>query len=209
MVRPGAYDRAMVRRTGLPRCDGCGVIPRRCVCKAVGRCELPWPMLVVQHAKEGHRPTNTVRLLSRVVADCRVVPFALIDRPWSAELLGEPHAARWVLFPGANATLLDPASLTALVEARAPLVVLDGSWRQAGRMMRRGTGLNTLPHFALPPGPPSRWSVRRAPHVGQLCTLEAIVRLASLLPDPEPARILEDAFLRLHAAQTGVALPLA
>lgn len=199
----------MVRRTRLDRCEGCGVVVPRCVCAGLEKCELPFPLVVVQHGKERSKPTNTVRLLARVVADCRVVRFALQERPWAAELLGAPDPRRWLLFPGPHARTLDRASVAELAAQRAPLVVVDGSWRQAGRMVRRGAGLAELPSYSLPPGAPSRWSVRHAPRVEQLCTFESMVRLAQLLDDPRPAQALDAAFARLIAAQVNAPTPLA
>ncbi len=199
----------MVRRTTRPRCASCGLIDVRCLCRDLVRCRLPWSLLIVQHGKEGAKPTNTARLLSAVVEGTRVIPFARRDRPWDSAQLGAAGGAGFLLHPGAGATVLDRATVAGLAARGGTLVVVDGSWRQAGRMIRRGAGLDELPRFALPAGPPSRWTVRRAPRDGLVSTFEAVVRLAALLDDPRPHAVLEATFVRLLAAQTAVALPLA
>ncbi len=41
------------------------------------------------------------------------------------------------------------------------LILVDGTWRQAGRIVRRADGVADLPRVSLPHGGPSRWRVRR------------------------------------------------
>jgi DTW domain-containing protein YfiP len=190
-------------RSARPRCGGCGLLDFRCVCGDLPRVALPFRLLVVQHGKEGAKPTNTARLLPRVVEGCRIVTYATRERPWSAELLRGDAAdeRRVLLFPAEGAETLDRATVAGFAEAPHCLVVLDGTWRQAGRLARRADGLADLPRVALPPGAPSRWSVRRAPRDGCLSTFDAVVRVAQLLPDRGTAAALERAWERLLAAQ--------
>jgi DTW domain-containing protein YfiP len=199
----------VVRRTSRLRCVICGLIDVRCICSGLDRCRLPWRLVIVQHGKEGAKPTNTARLLAAVVLHSRLLPFATRTTPWSRERLGAADEPRFLLHPGEDATPLDRARVSELARIGGALVIVDGSWRQSGRMVRRGDGLRELPRFALPAGPPSRWTVRRAPRAGFVSTLESVVRLAALLDDPEPHRVLEATLLRLLAAQNAVSVPLA
>lgn len=198
----------MVRRTTRPRCACCGLIDARCLCRELPRCRLPWRLLIVQHGKEAGKPTNTARLLAATVDGARLTPFATRDQPWDSARLAAGDAPRFLLHPLATAVVLDRATVAALAARGGTLVMVDGSWRQAGRMIRRG-GLDALPSYRLPVGSPSRWTVRRAPGEGLVSTFEAVVRLAALLDDPRPHAVLEATFQRLLAAQTAVSLPLA
>lgn len=191
----------MPRRTKQVRCEGCGLIPERCLCAQLPRVPLPWRLLVLQHRREARKPTNTARPLVRAVANASLVTVATRERPWSRSLLGPAGERRVLLHPGPGASVVTREELRSWREVPTCVVVVDGTWRQAGRIARRKEGLLELPRFELPPGGPSRWTARRAPRPDQLCTFETLVRLVALDPGLDPARELESAFLRLVAAQ--------
>jgi len=53
------------------------------------------------------------------------------------------------------------------------LVLLDGTWRQAHRLLHAHPGLQRLPRWPLASPPPSRYAVRKARREDQRSTLEA------------------------------------
>lgn len=204
----------MPRRTLQRRCDGCGLIPGRCLCDKVGRVRLPWRLLIVQHVKEAAKPTNTARLLARVVEECTIVPLGGAERPWTADRLGPHGEQRLLLFPSPTARVLDAQSLVSLASSGSPaaptcFVLLDATWRLAARMARHAEGIAELPRVQLPPGAPSRWNTRKAPRPDQLCTFETVVRLAALAPQRCDVRALATAFELLLAAQSDSTDPVA
>jgi DTW domain-containing protein YfiP len=95
-----------------------------------------------------------------------------------------------VLFPG-------PAPGPA---APAPerIVVLDGSWSQARRMLQRIPALRALPRLALaPPAPaPGAPRLRRPTVDGGVSTIEAMALALARLGEPDAAAGLD----RLYAA---------
>lgn len=191
----------MPRRTKQVRCDGCGLIPGRCLCAQLPRLRLPWRLLVLQHRRETRKPTNTARLLVRAVEGAALVTVATRERPWSRSLLGPAGERRVLLYPGPGASVVTRDEMRSWRERPTCVVLVDGTWRQAGRIARREEGVAELPRLELPPGGPSRWPMRRAPRPDQLSTFETFVRLVALDPGLDPARELESAFLRLLAAQ--------
>lgn len=70
------------------------------------------------------------------------------------------------------------------VDNSALLIVPDGTWRKAGKILHRNPVLQTLPRLALRQGEPSRYRIRKAPHTAAVSTIEAIVRTLSAL-EPE------------------------
>jgi len=65
------------------------------------------------------------------------------------------------------------------------LVVPDGNWKQASRAVDRDPAAIGAEKVTLPPGPPSRYRLRRLPHPGALSTFEAIARALAILEYPE------------------------
>lgn len=172
------------------RCDRCTRPLSHCLCAHVHAVSHRTAVLVLQHPDEAQHPFNTARLavLGLTNAQCWVgeVFDALPTRLAQAQ---RPA----LLFPGPGARLLRDDDTAALhVSGHGPLadgtpdllVVPDGTWRQAGRLVRTNPVLLALPRLALPVAAPSRYRVRRASRPEAVSTLEAIVRSLALL---EPA----------------------
>ena len=86
-----------------------------------------------------------------------------------------------MLFPAPGARELVPADVAV---RGLVLLVPDGSWTQARKAIRRDPALAGVETVTLPPGPPSRYRLRRSPRDGGLCTLEAIARALAILEGP-------------------------
>lgn len=186
------------RKKRKPRCPGCGLWPTLCACDRLPTVEIATPIVLVQHVGERFKPTNTGRLLERMVPSLRVTHFPLRDIPFD-EMPFEIADVDWrVLFPREDAVTLRPgapqAGLEVLPGKRPGFVVLDGTWHQCSRMSRRVPRARDLPCVALPPGPPSIWTVRRQHHLQGLCTFEAALRLLELFEPPERTEPLKRAF---------------
>jgi hypothetical protein len=54
------------------------------------------------------------------------------------------------------------------------LIVLDGTWWQARKLLRRNPALARLPQLRLAPAAPSRYRIRREPHEHCVATIEAL-----------------------------------
>jgi DTW domain-containing protein YfiP len=154
-------------------CAGCGRPPVVCVCAHVTPMRTRTRVLILQHPRERHVPINTVRLARLSLPDAilrRAVTFdddEVVNDVLSGRDGGPPP---YLLFPGPNA--LD------LADARPPgpitLIVLDGTWWQAGKLLRRNPRLAALPQLRLAPAAPSRYRIRREPHDHCVATIEAI-----------------------------------
>jgi hypothetical protein len=99
------------------------------------------------------------------------------------ELAALPGTA--LLFPGEGG--LDPAAL----RGRAPsaVIVVDGTWQQARKIIKRNPFLLTLPRVGLAPDRPSNYRIRAEPSAECVSTIEAIVHLLGTLEDA-PERFL-------------------
>ena len=134
-------------------------------------------MVIVMHHVETRRASNTGRLAARILgADVRLrgtrtpIPRAPM-----------PEGRRLLLFPAATARVLREED-----GRRGPvvLVVPDGNWKQASRVMHRDEDAIGAEIVTLPAGPPSRYRLRRRPNEGALSTFEAIARALAILEDP-------------------------
>src|SRR5690606_2384750 len=109
-------------------------------------------VLLLQHPDEAAHPLNTARLVALGLRGARLWVGEHFDT-----LSGELAAAAQrplLLFPGAPA--VEPSTwITAQPGIPTLLVVLDGTWRRARRLLRLNPVLDTLPRLALQPQTPS------------------------------------------------------
>jgi DTW domain-containing protein YfiP len=156
--------------------------------------------LVVHHV-EARKPSNTGRLAHLVLGGSTLRVRGLRD----ADALPSPPAGRrLVLYPGRDARVLSPgdAGGDALT-----LLVPDGSWEQARRMVRRDPWLRDGELVCLPDVGPSRYRLRRTARTDALCTFEAVARALGVLEGVEFERTLLgvlDAFVARTLALRGV-----
>lgn len=104
-----------------------------------------------------------------------------------------------VLFPSDGAAVLTPEMVEPSPGRRVAFVLIDGTWHQASRMSHRIVALRGMTHVQLPPGPPSSWSIRNPLRPGQLCTLEAAVRVVAVLGRTADADRMLDALELIEA----------
>ncbi|NMO17916.1 DTW domain-containing protein [Pyxidicoccus fallax] len=148
------------------RCPRCFLPTPLCLCTDVPCIPTRTELLVIRHHKETLKSTNTARMAALALPRCTIVSYGSPGKPFDPSVLDAPDT--WLLFPDAQQT---PAP-DALPPAR--LIVLDGSWGQARRMVQRLPALRRLPGLKLPPPAPDTRRLRRPPHPDGMSTLEAI-----------------------------------
>lgn len=163
-----------------PQCPRCQRPERLCLCPLIPRLDSRTRVLVLQHPSEAGHALNTARFAALGLLKAELwVGEVFAELP---ARLADPEVDARLLFPGEEAQVL-PAGL---VESLRPLllVVPDGTWRKARKLLHLNPVLAALPRVTLPEGEPSRYRMRKAPGPGALSTLEAITRALELL---EPA----------------------
>jgi DTW domain-containing protein len=153
---------------------------------------------VLIHRLEQGRPSSTGKLVTRAVAGavCHIYErgnrfFQATGFPTDAL---EPGRQLWVLHPSGE-PLPEPAATQHPVLQPPPTVLLlDGSWRQAGEMLASVHGRGRCVRLpATATSEPSRYWLRDQAKPEQLCTAEALMGVFNAVGEPEAAQQL-----RLH-----------
>ncbi|HVZ73280.1 MAG TPA: tRNA-uridine aminocarboxypropyltransferase, partial [Polyangia bacterium] len=182
MTRPATSE---APTPGRATCARCARPTSVCVCAFVRPIHTTTRVLILQHPRERHVPINTVRLARLCLPDATMRRgVELEDDPVVADVLagrgGWPTP--YLLFPGPQAMDLarerPPGPIT--------LVVLDGTWWQAGKLLKRNPALARLPQLRLAPAAPSRYRIRREPHEHCVATIEALAMALRALEGPPP-----------------------
>ncbi|WP_437741806.1 tRNA-uridine aminocarboxypropyltransferase [Sorangium sp. So ce302] len=181
-------DLPPIRARGTPRCRGCGLPQAMCLCGALPRLPVRTRVVLLTHRIERTRSTNTGRLVARLLEGAEVRVRGEIEPRPRPPL---PEGRRLVLFPSPEARTLTPDDA-----GGEPVVLLvpDGNWNQARRVVHRDADARGAEPVTLPEGAPSRYGLRRAPHEGALSTLEAVARALGLLEGPAIERRMIEAF---------------
>ena len=177
-----------VIQAGTPRCERCRFAPRWCICAGGEVVECPLAIDVLIHHREFWRPSSTGRLINRVIPASRGHVYRH-DLPLSESAIVHPGRALWILHPlGAPMpALVDPATVQVLL--------LDGSWREAARMMH---GVERWGRrVSLPMTGPSRYLLRDQQGAGNYSTIEALLFLLGALGLHAPQGALRRQF-ELH-----------
>ncbi len=179
-------------KTHFPRCYGCGLHVDLCICDELTPIMTPTHVVVLMHIKEFVRTSNTGRLTPLTLQNGEMRLRGLPNIETEADDLVGPRS--YILFPDENSVLLTPELAK---DGPLTLIVPDGNWIQAGKVRHREPKLKDLPTLRLPPGPPSRYRLRKNPDPDRICTFEAIARALGILEGPDVQRTLEDAFEKL------------
>lgn len=177
------------------RCPRCWMAAGACVCDLIAPVETRTRVIIVMPWKESARSSNTGRLAHLSLPNSEI---RLRGRPGDPLDLSDLTAAGrgLLLYPAGDARQLDPADSGG---APACLVIPDGTWRQARRVVKHERALAGFERVRLPPGPPSAYKLRQPRKPGWLCTHEAIGRALDLLEGQAVSEALRPAFEQMVA----------
>ncbi|MFZ2290598.1 MAG: DTW domain-containing protein [Halopseudomonas yangmingensis] len=176
----------MQANTPRPRCPDCNRPTSHCLCPLISPQPSATQLLVIQHPDESRHALNTARLLTLGLDNAQLLVCEELPPEWQAWLT-DPHWQTRLLFPRPDAQPLDSRSCPAPLR----LVLLDGTWRKARKLLHVNLLLQQLPAVLLDNPPTSRYRLRKASEAGALSTIEAAAEaLAALEPGFERERLL-------------------
>lgn len=176
-------------RDDLPgRCKRCWIREAQCICAEVHPLPTTVRVLLVRHHLEARKSTGTARVAALALPNLTLVDFTDDPEASNAALPDLDAARDWLLYPGEG----PPAP------AAAPrtLVVVDGTWRQTRKMVKKLPKLEGLPRLKLEGAAAPALRLRGTPLEEGRSTLEALADALALLGEADAARGLH----ALHAS---------
>ena len=172
-----------------PSCRDCGRARVTCVCDRITRLPTRTRILLLQHPRERRVAIGTARMAHLALPSSRLrVGVDFTDDPEVRAVLTGASPA-YVLFPGPGA-----APVEHLPRDRAiTLIVMDGTWWQARKLLKLNPAIAALPRVAFRPRTPSAYLIRREPADFCVSTIEALAEALTVLePEGGPfARLLD------------------
>ncbi len=154
-----------------PVCNRCRRPESACWCAALTPVVTATRIVFLQHPREARVAIGTARIALLGLAGSELhegVEFA--EHPRVAGLVASPGTA--LLFPGEGAVAPD-----ALAHPPETLLVIDGTWPQARKMMALNPALRALPRIGFMPRKPGNYRIRREPKAHCVATVEAVVEV--------------------------------
>lgn len=190
----------LARGKSVRRCELCQLAEFACLCPWRPELSIDCEFVLLMHRNEVFKPTNTGRLIADVFPQqtqvfCwnRTTPEArlldlLTDERRQCVLVFPPEAAEgarvkrelWRELP------VDRRGLT--------FILLDGTWKQSGRMYHLSRWLEATPTIALPESLVKSYVVRKSHQEHYLSTAEAASLCLELFGDLPAAEVLQDYF---------------
>lgn len=160
-------------------CPRCHRPQSHCLCPLIPSLDSRTRVLLLQHPSEVNHALNTARLAALGLNNAELIVGEVFeDLPG---LLNQPGYQARLLFPGEEA---QPMHAYAPSDDPLLLVVPDGTWRKARKLLHLNPLLAALPRVTLAAGGVSRYRLRKAPGPGALSTVEAVVQALQTLEAP-------------------------
>lgn len=161
------------------QCARCLRPATHCLCPLIPQLDSRTRVLLLQHPSEVSHALNTARLAALGLNNAELIVGEVFeDLP---ALLNPPGYQARLLFPADDAQPLQAYTPT---DQPLLLVVPDGTWRKARKLLHLNPLLAALPRVTLAEGAVSRYRLRKAPGPGALSTVEAIVQALQTLEAP-------------------------
>ncbi|HVZ86387.1 MAG TPA: tRNA-uridine aminocarboxypropyltransferase [Polyangia bacterium] len=153
-------------------CERCRRPQSVCYCEHLVSLETRTRVVLLQHPRESHVPIGTARLAHLCLPGSELhvgVDFS-DDSQVRAALEDDAGRPAYLLFPGPNAVDLSVAPPPGPIT----LVVVDGTWWQARKLLKRNARLRELPQIRFTPPALSNYRIRKEPADHCVATVEAL-----------------------------------
>ena len=171
------------RSTLSQRCQNCQLNKSFCVCEAILPLQIKNQISLIVHVSELKLSSNTAQFVKKLIPDQTTLYIRGHQRKIfnAQDVLNKKERALF-LFPDEEAHELNSHFL-AKYPGPYNLVVPDGNWNQAKKVLRRESQFKDVIKIKLPPGIVGQYKLRKAPKPGFLSTFEAIAFSLGIIED--------------------------
>lgn len=159
---------------GRPTCYKCFRPATHCVCGLIAPFTAHCGILILQHPNEQRKFYSTAKLVAQGVTNCRILRGVEFEPGVIEEAIAgqEPY----LLFPSADAVSCETVPL----KPNSTVIVIDGTWSEAKKIVFRNPVLRTLPAISFSQPLRSNYRIRKQPRDHCLSTIESIAHLLKL-----------------------------
>jgi len=163
-------------------CNKCGLPIITCICSKAPKIRTDAKIWILSTQKEFYRASNTARLLS-LINPASTEIFLWERTKISEELISKLNNEIYdifLLFPIENCETRSRKVEYKRTDKIPVFIIIDGTWKEARKIIRRSTYLEQLPIISLEPDFKSKYDLRRGAQDGNLCTIESAIEVLKL-----------------------------
>lgn len=190
------------RGAKMDRCQQCLLAKYYCICEGVEQADCDAAVCLLMYHNESFKPSNTGRLIAEIVPENYAFRWDRTD-PDAAllALLNDSQYQPMVVFPAEDVEVGRAITVVNSEPGKKPLFIfLDGTWREAKKMIRKSPYLDNLPVLSVTADKLSDYRLRVAPHAHQLGTAEVGIMVLALAGETDAAMKLEQHFINFRDA---------
>lgn len=186
----------------MNRCEQCLIAKHYCICDDAEQAECGAAVCLLMYHNESFKPSNTGRLIAEIIPDNHAFRWDRTDPdPALLALINDPQYQPMVVFPAEDVEQGRAVTEVNTVQGKKPLFIfLDGTWREAKKMIRKSPYLDNLPVLSVTADKLSDYRLRVAPHAHQLGTAEVGIMVLALAGETEASNKLENHFIKFRDA---------
>lgn len=194
------------RGKSVARCESCQLANFACLCQWRPDLRSHCDFVVLMHRDEVFKPTNTGRLIADVFREN--VHYFVWSRtapePDLLRLISDPERQCFIIHPATGCESREVFSEMSMNEKRSTFILLDGTWKQSGRMFHLSRWLDKVPVLRLPDTLLRSYAVRKSHQNHYLSTIEAAALCLQLAEEQLQGEVLLDYFalFNLHYLAT-------
>lgn len=188
-------------------CNKCGLPIINCICNIVTKIETKAKIWILSTEREFSRPSNTARLLKIVNPEStELILWERTNTPKKLiECINSEDYEIYLLFPIENDDLSERKFEYKNSKKILAFIILDGTWKEALKILRKSDYLKKIPRISLNPIHKSEYTLRRGASEGELCTIEAAIEVLKLNYELENAQLIKGVFdLFIKSFKAGV-----
>lgn len=160
-------------------CDKCGLPDINCICNTISKVKTKAKIWILSTEKEFYRPSNTARILKLVNPESTEI--YLWERTKKPEELIKNIKKDiydvYLVFPEESRDVEHVKVINYHADRVPVFILLDGTWKEAKKILRKSEYLKELPRISLNVDFKSEYNLRRGVVEGNLCTIEAAIEV--------------------------------
>jgi len=186
----------LARGKSVVRCERCQLAGFACLCPwrkpVVSQCEF----VLIMHRDELFKPTNTGRLIADLLPGTHVFCWHRTSPdPELLALLADESRQCFIVYPHTAADAGREITSIITANGKTPtFILLDGTWKQGGRMFHLSQWLKKIPCLALPDELLRHYAVRKSHQDNYVSTCEAAGLCLSLAGERDNSEHFFDYF---------------
>lgn len=176
-------------------CSKCGLPIINCICSKTPKVTTKAKIWILSSEREFLRPSNTARLLKLINTESTEIflwertkePKKLIEN------IKDEMYEVYLLFP-AEGEMKDRRVEYKNTEKTPAFIIIDGTWKEARKIIRKSEYLKDLKLVSLNPCHKSQYDLRKGAGEGDLCTIESAVEILKLSGEIGNSKLIGEFF---------------